>query len=131
VFSKPPVVLINPIKCARGVLKLPKIKSHLWLVKAVFSGRDVFGGNAEWKGVKRASILCHGKLWPVRSDKPKKQRFRYGYRRRCFFDFHWYDFYMKSLIIKIISSILVCYRTLNCGVYLAWFINEISAVLFT
>jgi hypothetical protein len=65
VFSKPPVVLINPIKCARGVLKLPKIKSHLWLVKAVFSGRDVFGGNAEWKGVKRASILCHGKLWPI------------------------------------------------------------------
>jgi hypothetical protein len=87
-----------------GRLEIAEDKIAFVVSKSVFAGRDVLGGSAEWKGVKRASILCHRELWPIRSDKPKKQRFRYGYRRRCFFDFHWYDFYIKSLNIRRLFS---------------------------
>jgi hypothetical protein len=81
--------------------------------------------------VKKASCPVSQEALAGESYKPKKQRLRYGYRRRCFFDFQLYDFYIKTLNIRRLYRFLGWLKTLIWWVNLAGIINIASGAVAT
>ena len=110
---------------------MPKIKSRFGVSKKRSVLEGIVVGEMLRKGVKKARCPVSQEALAGRSYKPKKQRFRYGYRRRCFFDFHEYDFYIKTLNIRRLYSFLSWLKTLVWWVNLAGIINKASGAIVT
>jgi hypothetical protein len=81
----------------------PKRKIAFGVSKSGCFWKGCLGGSAEWKSVNWPDILYNRVLWPVKileiaqTAKPPTLL-----PKALLFDFHWYDFYIKSLNIRII-----------------------------
>ena len=95
------------IKCARDVLKLPKRKSRLGLVKACLL-EGMFSGEVLREGCEKGQHPVSQELWPVKileiSEIGQKATPLTWLPEASLSDFHWYDFYIKSMNIRMICA---------------------------